>query len=449
MFAQLLNRYRNSSTRSKDALINIIISLGTKGISILTSLLVVPITINYVNPTQYGIWLTLSSVIAWVYFFDFGLGNGFRNKFAEAKAAGNIPLARQYVSTTYFAISAIVVVLLALLLFANAYVDWTKVLNLDAAYAPELQKVFGVVCLFFCMNMVVNILTMLVTADQKPAIASIVQTSGSVVSLAVIYILTKFTAGDLTKLAFVFAGVPCLVMLMTSVYMFCFTRYKQVAPRVADIRPSLIRNILSLGSKFFIIQLCLIGIFQIINVVISREFGAYAVTQYNVAYKYFHMLYMVLAIVITPFWSAATDAYCRKDYAWIRSMIKKLEICWLVAFLAGILMLLLSPWFYRIWIGEAVDISWSLSIAVLLYNLGMALGAIYMHIINGIGTIRIQLITYVVLALLAWPMFILGGRYLGLPGVLMLPSIAWIAQAVLGKIQINKLLRGTTGIWCK
>ena len=130
-------------------------------------------------------------------------------------------------------------------------------------------------------------------------------------------------------------------------------------------------------------------------------------------------------------------------------MIKKLEICWLVAFLAGILMLLLSPWFYRIWIGEAVDISWSLSIAVLLYNLGMALGAIYMHIINGIGTIRIQLITYVVLALLAWPMFILGGRYLGLPGVLMLPSIAWIAQAVLGKIQINKLLRGTTGIWCK
>ena len=450
MFAKILDRYRNSSMRSKDALINIIISLGTKGISILTSLLVVPITINYVNPTEYGIWLTFSSVIAWVYFFDFGLGNGFRNKFAEAKAAGNIPLARQYVSTTYFAISAIVVVLLALLLFANAYVDWTKVLNLEAVYAPELQKVFGIICLFFCMNMVVNIFTMLVTADQKPAIASIVQTSGSVVSLAVIYILTKFTAGDLTKLAFVFAGVPCLVMLVTSVYMFCFTRYKQVAPRIADIRPSLIRNILSLGVKFFVIYLCLLAIFQVINVVISREFGAYAVTQYNIAYKYFNVLYMVLTIILTPFWSAATDAYVRKDYAWIKSMIRKLEYCWLGAVAGGILMVILSPWFFQIWIGDSVEVSWGLSVSALVYMLCMTFGSIYMYVINGIGTIHIQLIAYVVLAIVAWPMFVLGGKYFGLPGVLLLPSLAWFIQGVLGKIQLNKLLNGiANGLWAK
>lgn len=448
MFAKILDRYRNSSMRSKDALINIIISLGTKGISILTSLLVVPITINYVNPTQYGIWLTLSSVIAWVYFFDFGLGNGFRNKFAEAKAAGNIPLARQYVSTTYFAISAIVIVLLAILLLANAYVDWTRVLNLDAVYAPELQKVFGIVCLFFCMNMVVNIFTMLVTADQKPAIASIIQTSGSVVSLLVVYLLTIYTTGDLTKLACVFAGVPCLVMLVTSVYMFCFTQYKQVAPRIADIRPSLIRNILSLGSKFFIIQLCLIGIFQIINVVVSREFGAYAVTQYNVSYKYFSILNMLLTIIVTPFWSAVTDAYVRQDYVWIKSMIRKLEYCWILAVGGGILMLAISPLFYQLWIGNSVVLSWSLSVSVLIYILCMTFGNIYMYVINGIGKIQMQLVVYIVFAILAWPMFLVGANHFGLPGVLLLPSLAWFAQGVLGKIQINKLLKGTpSGFW--
>jgi hypothetical protein len=35
-----------------------------KCISILVSLQVVPLTIGYVNPTKYGIWLTLSSIIA-------------------------------------------------------------------------------------------------------------------------------------------------------------------------------------------------------------------------------------------------------------------------------------------------------------------------------------------------------------------------------------------------
>ena len=48
--------------------------------------MLVPLTIHYINPTRYGIWLTVSSIIGWVSFFDIGFGNGLRNKFAEALA---------------------------------------------------------------------------------------------------------------------------------------------------------------------------------------------------------------------------------------------------------------------------------------------------------------------------------------------------------------------------
>ena len=51
--------------RSVKATRHIILSLFSRGISIACSLLLVPMTIDYVNPTQYGIWLTISSVIAW------------------------------------------------------------------------------------------------------------------------------------------------------------------------------------------------------------------------------------------------------------------------------------------------------------------------------------------------------------------------------------------------
>ena len=62
---------------------NIAVSLVLKCISILVSLQVVPLTIGYVNPTKYGIWLTLSSIIAWLSYFDLGFAHGFRNRFAE------------------------------------------------------------------------------------------------------------------------------------------------------------------------------------------------------------------------------------------------------------------------------------------------------------------------------------------------------------------------------
>lgn len=83
----------NGNSRSIIVKKNIIASFFLKCISILVSLQVVPLTITYINPTKYGIWLTLSSIIAWLSYFDLGFAHGFRNRFSEAKANGNILLA--------------------------------------------------------------------------------------------------------------------------------------------------------------------------------------------------------------------------------------------------------------------------------------------------------------------------------------------------------------------
>lgn len=76
-------------------------------LSIALSLAIVPVTVNYVNGEQYGIWLTISSIVAWIGYFDLGLGHGLRNKYAVAKARGNVKLIKQLISTTYILFVAI------------------------------------------------------------------------------------------------------------------------------------------------------------------------------------------------------------------------------------------------------------------------------------------------------------------------------------------------------
>ena len=76
----VINKGHKRSVKAKK---NILASFLIKGGNIAISLILVPLTIHYVNPTQYGIWLTLSSIIGWFAFFDIGFGNGLRNKFAE------------------------------------------------------------------------------------------------------------------------------------------------------------------------------------------------------------------------------------------------------------------------------------------------------------------------------------------------------------------------------
>ena len=55
---------------------NIFYSFFVKGFGILTSLLLVPVTIGFLNTSEYGIWLTLNSILLWINTFDIGLGNG-------------------------------------------------------------------------------------------------------------------------------------------------------------------------------------------------------------------------------------------------------------------------------------------------------------------------------------------------------------------------------------
>lgn len=450
MFKEYIEKYYPTSSRSKKAVRNIIISFGSQIVSIAVSFILVPLTIDYVNPTKYGVWLTLSSIIAWIGYFNFGLSNGFRNRFAEAKAKSDFLLASQYVSTTYFAIGVIVTFLYLSVTIANLFLDWSDVLNVDAVYKDELRIVFGIVSGFFCLNMFVNVFISLLMADQKPGIVSVINALGQILSLVSILILTKTTEGSLLKLALFYAGIPTVVLLVSSFLAFRFTALRLFTPSVRNIKICLIKNILSLGMQFFVISICMMLIFQVINIIITRELGADSVTQYNISYKYFNLIYIAMMVIVTPFWSAFTDAYYKNDLKWMGNAKKKLEQTWLIFVGISVLMVIFSPLFYKIWIGDRVDVSFSLSVCMAIYMLSQTLGAIYMHLINGVGTVRIQMITYLVFTAISWPLMTFSCRIWGLMGVLVVPTTVYVVQALLAKIQIQKILNHTAkGIWEK
>ena len=160
--------------RSIKAYKNIFSSFVLKILSIATNLLLVPITIHYINPTRYGIWLTLSSIIGWLSFFDIGFGNGLRNKFAEAVAKGNNKLARIYVSTTYAILLIIILFVLILFLFINPFLNWAKILNSPSAMADELSLIVLIVFTFFCIQFILQLVTTIIIADQQPAKVSFI-----------------------------------------------------------------------------------------------------------------------------------------------------------------------------------------------------------------------------------------------------------------------------------
>src|SRR5687768_8312192 len=56
-----------------------------KVVRVLTIFASVPLAIGYLGAERYGLWLTISSVAAFLTFADLGLGNGLLNAVSEAE----------------------------------------------------------------------------------------------------------------------------------------------------------------------------------------------------------------------------------------------------------------------------------------------------------------------------------------------------------------------------
>ena len=430
---------------------NIIASFVIKGLGIAIGLILVPLTVQYLNPTKYGIWITLSSIIGWFGMFDIGLGYGLRNRFAEALATGKEKLARVYVSTTYAILSLIIAGLLILFYILNPFINWSVILNAgnDVSFQKELNILALIVFTFFCLSFVFKLITTILTADQHPAKASFFDLLGKIIALALIFFLTKTTEGSLLYLGIVMSSAPVFILILSSVFFFSRT-YSAYRPSFKFVEFRRARNLLNLGIKFFIIQIAVVLLYQTNNIIIAQLFGPAEVTPYNVAFKYFSVLMMGFTIILTPFWSAFTEAWAKKEIAWIRKIMKKLIYLWLFLLLAAILMFIFSPWVYKIWVGEKIVISYSISFLVAVWVLLNAWNGIFSHFLNGIGKIKLQLYLGISAAILNVPLALFLGLKFGVNGVLLSNVILVLAVSWIFPLQYKKIINYTAnGIWTK
>lgn len=436
-------------TRSTNILKNIFASFFIRGCSIAISLFLVPLTIRYVNPTQYGIWLTLSSIIGWFGFFDIGFGNGLRNKFTEALAKGEHDLARVYVSTTYAILGIIIGVVLALFCCINPFLNWVKILNAPSSMARELTILALIVFVFFCLQFILQLITTIITANQQPAKAAFFNLLGSVFSLIVIFILTKTTSGNLIYLGLALGCTPVLVLTSSSLWFYTH-QYRKYAPSLKLVNFSYARNLMTLGLKFFIIQIAFVILYETSNIVITQLFGPAQVTPYNIAYKYFSVVPMVFSIVLTPFWSAFTEAYVKKDEQWIRNTIRKLQKFWLLFLAGALLMLALSAKVYQLWVGSLVQVPFLLSASIFLYVMINAWCMIFSMFLNGVGKLKLQLYSSLFGAIVNIPLAIFLAKQIGIAGVVLSTCILGLFSAVWSPLQYRKIMNNTaTGIWNK
>lgn len=440
----------SGNQRSLRANRNTLAMFAIKAVSIVVNLLMVRVLLNTLDAERYGIWMTLSSLVAWLGFFDVGVGHGLRNKLAAALAKGDTAAAQSHISTAYLSMIAISTLLLAVALLLAFNVSWSMILNAPASMENELQALAAWVVSLFLVQLFLKLLNSIMLAMQMPAASAFITTLGQAVSLAAIAIVIQFDLpADLTTLGFIIFASPVAVLFVASAILF-IGPYAQYAPSPSAFQKAVVWDIFALGIQFFLIQITALLLFETSTFLIAQTCGPSCVTEYSVAYKYVGVVYMLFTIVTTPYWSAATEAYVKRDMEWIAKSLRFLNILWVLFVLFGIVLVSAAGPIYKIWLGMALSADPPLLAAALVYYLLLMRWAIFGSILNGIGKVRLQFYITVVEAVVHVPLAYLLGRLWGVFGVLGSMTLVALVNVIWPPMQLRKVLTGSAhGIWNK
>ena len=175
-------------------------------------------------------------------------------------------------------------------------------------------------------------------------------------------------------------------------------------------------------------------------------------TTYNISFKYFSIPIMVFTIIITPFWSAFTEAITNNDMKWIINSMKKLIKIWFLVVIGVIVLLAISKYFYLMWVGGKVRIPFLLSVFMGLYAIIITFSSIFSSFLNGIGIIKLQMYVGIVGMIINIPISIFFAKNLGLgnAGVILGTCFTLMLGVIFMPIQYIKIINGTAkGIWSK
>jgi O-antigen/teichoic acid export membrane protein len=441
--------FKGSHSRTRNIQKNVLVSFVLKGISIGISLLLVPLTLNYLDQERYGLWLTLSSIIGWFSLFDIGLGHGFRNKFAEALAVKNDSLAKTYVSTTFVLLCIIIGCVLALFLIINPFFDWGKILNTAAESRRTLSLLAVIVFTFFALQFIFNLILSLFLADQKSALVDFVKVSGSLLSLLIILALMRLGERSLIYMGFALSVSPVVALIIA--YFVAFAgKYAKYRPSLKYINFKKSKDLMGLGFMFFIPQVCSLIVFSTSNVIITQVFAPSEVTVYNIAYKYFSLVIVFFHIIINPFWSAFTEAFVKQDFQWIKTSIRRLVLIWGISCLGLILMVLLSNTAYRLWVGDQIAVPLQVSIGLAIYVCISNWNNIFVSFTAGVSKFFIQIWLALFAGFSFVPLAILLSKKTGLMGIPLAMGLSIIPGSFFAPVQCNKLIhKNANGIWDK
>lgn len=418
---------------------NVLFQVFGKAISIGSSFLLVPVSIEILGEVNYGFWVTTLSVITWMSLFDFGLGTVLRNTVTRnfSRKVSRNTVNSEITAVYVFSVLVGLVIIVPLLFIDVEYLFRLFRFKTEDLVASELRVYLSVVLVGILIQFVLKNIYSILFGLHKSGFAAILQ---GLISLSILLIF--YTIGHkietLKSYAAVFFLITSLLLVLYNILVFLFYKFKFVSLQLKELKLRIGRS-LKVSIQFLIIQIASLILFSTDNVIVANIFGLDNVTSYSVLYKYFSIILVAFNILMVPLWSGITEAWHQNRLIWIKQKIAFQRNSLVLALVSLLILQFSQPFFLQHWVGiEYANLK--IGYYFVFYVLLALWNNIWSYFLNAVEVLRLQLLTASFAAIVNIPLSYFLSDIFGIIGVVLATIISLVPFAILGPIQTYRLL---------
>ena len=298
-----------------------------KVLALIVSLISTPIMMSFFsNDAVLGAWFTVLSVLNWISFFDFGIGNGLRNDLTYALSKGDSERGRVVISSSVIFLGAIVIALIPLGVAVSAFVPWNSVFSVGDSEIcrSDLTACMIVVIAGTLLQLVLKLVNSLYYAVQRNAApALLLLISNCLILVAIAFPPPLAGAGERFMYMCIVEIIALSLPLVAAGFVIFATELKGYTPRLKDVRTDYFRSLGSLGIQFFVIQIALLFVSSTNELFIGSLCGSYSVVPYSVAYRVFNLILVFFGVMAQPIWSDMASSFASGNRGRLLSVHRK------------------------------------------------------------------------------------------------------------------------------
>ena len=332
-----------------------VLAVIARAVAVAITLISVPLVVGYLGAERYGMWLTISSLLAVLGPLDLGVGNGLRQMVAEASGRDDPEASRRAISSALFLLSVIALAIIAALPLIYPTVSWADLFNVSSTLAhAEAGPATVTLAFIFAIGLPLSVVGVVQSAYQSAYVTSLWAILGAGASLLFLLLAINAHAG-LPVLIAALTGAGLVAAFLNSLHFFG-RQQRSIAPRLRDFGSRTARSLLGTGVLFVVLQLAGLLAYQLDNFIIARVMGAEAVQQYAIPMKLFSLAPLLVSFALVPLWPAYREAIVRGEPGWVRRTLRRsLGLALLVNVPAALLLIALGSQLLSVWVGDAVS----------------------------------------------------------------------------------------------